>query len=106
MQVDLNAIVALINDHGVHATLDHTGGGTGTIHAGRRDRPMGEGETGHEAVVGPGSYHTGMADSEGLCVGPQDLYGENEVTYFEADTTEAQIARFVVNYVHGSRVKA
>jgi hypothetical protein len=97
---------AIVEDHGIYAYLEHTGGGCATIYAGARDK-----EGYFQAVAGPGNISwvpeipsTGHVDE--FYVSPDDQGDTKaaDVTELGA-TTEAAIAELIVRLVRTGSVQ-
>jgi hypothetical protein len=97
-RIDLGAIVQALRERGYPARVEHTGGNTATLHAGRQapDRP---GERRWAVCAGPGwferpEHHQPVADSLEFHIGPDSDQATWAVGVPE-DTTTRQVADIV-----------
>ncbi len=97
-ELDMERIVDILHNRGVHAYVEQTGGGCATIYAGPRREV--EGESRYAASAGPGwfagpGWMNGRAHTDEFYVGRDDD-GESEYTSAQDDWDEAKAAEAIV----------
>jgi hypothetical protein len=115
--VDMQAVCRILNQRGIPAYVEHTGGGTATIYAGGTyTDPYGDQR--YQALAGPGMFTLGgagaTADLADFYIGPDDD-GESEmnpegaeptcdrVTMPAAGSAAEQVADLIAKQVAASR---
>lgn len=107
-ELDFDRIVQILNEQGIKAYTEQTGGGTATIYAGTPVHEEGWGDR-YPAVAGPG-YFAGPGWTHGtgtkgeFCVGPDDDGVANPI--FSDDTwTEQRAADEIAKVVLTGRIQ-
>lgn len=107
-QLNLYTVVGLLMDeHGIKATADHSGGGTTCVYVWPTFEDS-NGEYRHTCLGGPGWWAkvdgvmTPVASSGEFYIGPDDD-GEVEPTQFPIDGDEQLAAQMIADFVKGAR---
>ena len=97
-EINMETVVARVNAAGVHAFVDHTGGGVATIFAGRAAQT--DDGVKYECLAGPGWFEdefnmTGArGDTADFSVGVDDVNSDD----FETPVDEDDAVRLIVKY--------
>jgi hypothetical protein len=83
--INMNELTRVLNAKGIPATYQMSGGGCGTIYAGRIDR-----DGYYECAVGPSVFYTGEAVIGDLCYSKDGE--EGEIYYVKEGQTVSEIA--------------